>query len=119
MSRFQVPNIANHITGDETIAVHTAYVNAFRFVLSIHFISSESVQCEKEKRKEQITKCWLSRVNVYVLYEMLIYHSICLKCGNWSGVMTLKVVPNNGNETGTDTTVPLSVVAATKRVVVR
>lgn len=58
-------------------------------------------------------------VRACVLYVSIVYHSICLKCGNWSGVMTLNVVPNKGNETGTDTTVPLSVVAATKRVVVR
>lgn len=53
---------------------------------------------------------------------LLSTHSICLKCGSWSGVITLKAVPINeptGSDTGTETTVPLSVVAATKRVVVR
>lgn len=53
---------------------------------------------------------------------LLSTQSICLKFGNWSGVITLNAVPINeptGSDTGTDTTVPLSVVVATNRVVAR
>lgn len=99
MCGFQVTDISDHISRYEAIAVDT--IKSSRFIIY-------SILAGNMANKA------MSIINIAV-----IYHSICLKCGSWSGVMTLKVVPSNGNETGTETTVPLSVVAATKRVVVR
>lgn len=79
---------------------------------------------------DSVACCWMTMCVAFMspspttafpeMKPLLSTHNICLKCGNWSGVMTLNAVPINepiGRDTGTETTVLPASDVATKRVV--
>lgn len=79
---------------------------------------------------DSVACCWMTICVAFIspspttalpeMKPLLSTHNICLKCGNWSGVMTLNAVPISepiGRDTGTETTVLPASDVATRRVV--